>query len=220
MGWCGRAHLSAGGLGACRGARRALAAMMTPRPLARPIRWHRSQTRPVDHDGSSRRRVVIVGAGAFGLVAAWHMAKRGDAARIVVLDEGEFASGATGRNGAGFRMQWASSSTSGSPGKHPFLRDRRRDARLSARDRAFKQDGYLVLAHSEKAFERLESAVHTQHRFGVPERNARSRRMLPPDGPAARSQPPRRRLVLPQGRQRLAVPLARRAIAGFPPSRR
>ena len=31
-----------------------------------------------------------------------------------------------------------------------------------------KQDGYLVLAHSEKTLKHLQSAIDTQHRFGVP----------------------------------------------------
>ena len=50
--------------------------------------------------------VLIVGAGAYGLSSAWWMARRRSGARILVVDEGEFASGASGRNGAGFRMQW------------------------------------------------------------------------------------------------------------------
>jgi glycine/D-amino acid oxidase-like deaminating enzyme len=33
--------------------------------------------------------VLIVGAGAFGLSCAWHMARRDAGARILVLDEGE-----------------------------------------------------------------------------------------------------------------------------------
>src|SRR5581483_4531697 len=50
--------------------------------------------------------VLIVGAGAYGLSCAWWMAKRRTGASIMVVDQGEFASGASGRNGAGFRMQW------------------------------------------------------------------------------------------------------------------
>ncbi len=50
--------------------------------------------------------VLVVGAGAYGLSCAWWMARRRTGARILVVDEGEFASGASGRNGAGFRMQW------------------------------------------------------------------------------------------------------------------
>ena len=50
--------------------------------------------------------VLIIGAGAYGLSCAWSMAKKRSGARILVVDAGEFASGASGRNGAGFRMQW------------------------------------------------------------------------------------------------------------------
>jgi len=55
---------------------------------------------------SAKFDVLIIGAGAYGLSCAWWMAKRRTGARILVVDEGEFASGASGRNGAGFRMQW------------------------------------------------------------------------------------------------------------------
>src|SRR5580704_15282146 len=112
--------------------------------------------------------VLIVGAGAFGLSCAWWMSKRRDGSRILVVDEGEFASGATGRNGAGFRMQW---------GLELNIRLCQESIRFfeNAADEldyppgiALKQDGYLVLAHSEKALEVLRSAVGTQHLFDVP----------------------------------------------------
>jgi sarcosine oxidase subunit beta len=112
--------------------------------------------------------VLIVGAGAYGLSCAWWMAKRQTGARILVIDEGDFASGASGRNGAGFRMQWGLEL----------------NIRLCQESIAFfetaaeqldypggielKQDGYLVLAHSDKAFATLKSVLPTQHRLGVP----------------------------------------------------
>jgi sarcosine oxidase subunit beta len=112
--------------------------------------------------------VLIVGAGAFGLASAWWMSKRGDGTRILVIDEGEFASGASGRNGAGFRVQW---------GLELNIRLCQESVRFfeNAAEEldyppgiALKQDGYLVLAHSEKALRSLTAAVETQHRFGVP----------------------------------------------------
>jgi sarcosine oxidase subunit beta len=112
--------------------------------------------------------VLIVGAGAYGLACAWWMARRRTGARILVVDEGEFASGASGRNGAGFRMQWGMEC----------------NIRLSQESIAFfetaaeeldypagielKQDGYLVLAHSERAFATLGSCLSIQHELGVP----------------------------------------------------
>jgi sarcosine oxidase subunit beta len=112
--------------------------------------------------------VMIIGAGAFGLSCAWWMSKREDGHRILVVDEGEFAGGASGRNGAGFRMQWGLE-------LNIRLCQESIDFFENAAERldykpgiALKQDGYLVLAHSEKALASLESAVATQHRFGVP----------------------------------------------------
>jgi sarcosine oxidase, subunit beta len=112
--------------------------------------------------------VLIVGAGAYGLSSAWWMAKRQSGARILVVDEGEFASGASGRNGAGFRMQWGLE-----------LNIRLCQESLQFFETAIehldykqgielKQDGYLVLAHSDKAFATLGSVLPTQHRLGVP----------------------------------------------------
>lgn len=112
--------------------------------------------------------VLVVGAGLYGLSCAWWMAKRRTGARIMVLDEGEFASGASGRNGAGFRMQWGLEL----------------NVRLCQESVAFfesaaeqldyptgfelKQDGYLVLAHSQAALANLEASLKVQHRYGVP----------------------------------------------------
>jgi sarcosine oxidase, subunit beta len=112
--------------------------------------------------------VLIVGAGAFGLACAFFMSKRREGSRILVVDEGEFAGGASGRNGAGFRMQW------GLELNIRLCQESIRFFENAAEELdyppgiALKQDGYLVLAHSEKALANLDSAVRTQHRFGVP----------------------------------------------------
>jgi len=112
--------------------------------------------------------VLVIGAGAYGLSCAWWMAKRRTGARILVLDEGEFASGASGRNGAGFRMQWGldlnirlCQESIGFFETAPEQLDYPRGIEL-------KQDGYLVLAHSPKALATLRSSLEIQHRYGVP----------------------------------------------------
>jgi sarcosine oxidase subunit beta len=133
--------------------------------------------------------VLIVGAGAFGLSCAWWMSKRCDGSRILVVDEGEFAGGASGRNGAGFRMQW------GLELNIRLCQESIRFFETAAAELDYppgiglKQDGYLVLAHSEKALKTLEAAVRTQHRFGVPSE------ILDPDECI--------RMVPPLGRERL-----------------
>lgn len=50
--------------------------------------------------------IVIIGAGVNGASAAFHLAERG-AGRIVVLDRGPFAAGATGKSGALVRCHYA-----------------------------------------------------------------------------------------------------------------
>jgi sarcosine oxidase subunit beta len=129
--------------------------------------------------------VLIVGAGAFGLSCAWWMSKRRDGSRILVVDEGEFAGGASGRNGAGFRMQW------GLELNIRLCQESIRFFETAAAELDYppgiglKQDGYLVLAHSEKALKTLEAAVGTQHRFGVPSEildPAECIKMVPPLG--------------------------------------
>ena len=112
--------------------------------------------------------VLIIGAGAYGLSCAWWMAKRRTGARILVVDEGEFASGASGRNGAGFRMQW------GLDLNIRLCQESIRFFETAAEQLDYpggielKQDGYLVLAHSPKALATLRSSLEIQHRYGVP----------------------------------------------------
>ena len=106
--------------------------------------------------------IVIVGAGAYGLSCAFHIFELDPKAKVMVLDAGEFASGASGRNGAGFRMQWA----------------REFNIRLSQESIRFfedavqcldypdgidlKQDGYLMLAHSEASMAQLQKGYEMQ----------------------------------------------------------
>ena len=53
-----------------------------------------------------KRHVIIVGAGISGVSIAYHLAKKG-VKDILVIDQGYFTNGATGRCGAGIRQQWA-----------------------------------------------------------------------------------------------------------------
>src|SRR5579871_1913573 len=112
--------------------------------------------------------VLIVGAGAYGLSCAWWMAKRRSGHRILVVDEGEFSSGASGRNGAGFRMQWGLELNIRLCQESLAFFENAEELLDYPQGIELKQDGYLVLAHSEKAFATLESVLPTQHRLGVP----------------------------------------------------
>jgi sarcosine oxidase, subunit beta len=112
--------------------------------------------------------VLIIGAGAYGLSCAWWMAKRRSGARILVVDEGEFASGASGRNGAGFRMQWGLDLNIRLCQESTQFFENAAEQLEYPRGIELKQDGYLVLAHSEKAMATLKGSLEIQHRYGVP----------------------------------------------------
>ena len=116
----------------------------------------------------SNADVLIVGAGAYGLACAWSMSQRDPRARILVLDAGEFASGATGRNGAGFRMQWALEfNIRLNQESIQFFEEV--EERLDYPDGIdLRQHGYLLLAHSEGAMSALRNGIELQHAFGVP----------------------------------------------------
>jgi sarcosine oxidase subunit beta len=49
--------------------------------------------------------IVIIGGGISGAAAAYELAKRG-LKNIVLIEKGYLSGGATGRCGAGVRMQW------------------------------------------------------------------------------------------------------------------
>ena len=73
-----------------------------------------------------------------------------------------------------------------------------------------KQDGYLVLAHSQNALDKLNASIAIQHRYQVPSELLDAdacMKMVPSPG----SEPPGRRHLLRQGRQCIAFPLAGRA---------
>ncbi|MGE0748971.1 MAG: NAD(P)/FAD-dependent oxidoreductase [Variibacter sp.] len=112
--------------------------------------------------------VLVIGAGAYGLSCAWWMAKRRTGAEILLVDQGEFASGASGRNGAGFRMQWGLELNIRLCQESILFFENAAEELDYPRGIELKQDGYLVLAHSEKAYRNLQAAVVTQNSFGVP----------------------------------------------------
>lgn len=112
--------------------------------------------------------ILVVGAGAYGLSCAWWMAKRRSGARIMVVDQGEFASGASGRNGAGFRMQWGLDLNIRLCQESTNFFETAAEQLDYPRGIELKQDGYLVLAHSEKALAKLNASIDIQHRYGVP----------------------------------------------------
>ena len=116
-----------------------------------------------------RSQVAVVGAGITGLSVAWHLLQRGFT-DVSVIEKAGVGAGASGVQPGGVRQQWATAVNCLLARESlAFHRDAR--ARLGARlELRFRPCGYLFLAHSQDALERLASAVELQNALGVPSR--------------------------------------------------
>jgi sarcosine oxidase, subunit beta len=118
-------------------------------------------------DPPARAEVAVIGAGVMGLAIAYNLAARGGKG-IVVLDAHTLAWGASGRNGGGVRQQWSTElnvrlmQESMEICAH-FARDMRINVWM-------RRGGYLFLAQSEAAAERLARHVALQNRCDLPTR--------------------------------------------------
>jgi sarcosine oxidase subunit beta len=112
--------------------------------------------------------ILIIGAGAYGLSAAWWMGERDTGARIVVVDASEFGGNGTGSCGAGVRMQWGLElSISLMIESIAFFEDA--EKRLDYPDGIeFKQEGYLMLARDADMLSDFQANVARQNALGVP----------------------------------------------------
>jgi sarcosine oxidase, subunit beta len=115
----------------------------------------------------ARADVVVVGAGVMGLAIAYNLAARGRH-RIVVLDEHYLAWGASGRNGGGVRQQWSTEMN---------VRLMQESIEICARFAEemginvwMRRGGYLFLARTKAAADRLARNVELQNRCDLPTR--------------------------------------------------
>lgn len=113
--------------------------------------------------------VVVIGGGVVGCSTAYNLAKLG-AGKVVVLEKSYLASGATGRCGAGMRMQWGSETNcllSRESVKMLSNLAERLDVDV---DIEFTQNGYLLPAYTEKMAEQFKQNLIMQNRLGIPAR--------------------------------------------------
>lgn len=114
-----------------------------------------------------KTNVLIIGAGITGLSVAWHLAKEG-IKDIVVLDQGYFMNGATGRNGAGIRTQW-STQLNCLLAKHSVEFFEKGEELLNYEGSLdFKQNGYLLLSSDEIEHAQFEKNVALQNSLEIP----------------------------------------------------
>jgi sarcosine oxidase, subunit beta len=111
--------------------------------------------------------VAIIGAGITGLSIAFHLRERTDA-QIVVYDRDGVGAGASGVQPGGVRQQWGTRVNCVMARESlRFYRDVA--GRLEARgDPGFRACGYLFLAHTDAALDRLRANVRLQQVLGIP----------------------------------------------------
>lgn len=116
----------------------------------------------------SRRDVVVVGAGIVGLSVAFHL--RASGASVRVVDRAGVGAGASGVQPGGVRQQWGTRMNC-LLAQESLRFYAHAVERLQMRvDPGFRKCGYLFLAHSKSALERLQVNVALQNSLGVPSR--------------------------------------------------
>jgi sarcosine oxidase, subunit beta len=110
---------------------------------------------------------VVIGGGVIGCSTAYNLAKQG-IGKVILLEKNYLASGATGRCGAGFRLQWGtrancllSKASVGMYRQLPELLDMPGDIE-------FKQNGYLLLAYTDKMVEQFRKNLALQNSLDIP----------------------------------------------------
>lgn len=115
---------------------------------------------------SKTAEVVIIGGGIIGCATAYHLAKLG-VKDIVVLEKHYLASGSTGRCGAGVRQQWGLKMNILLARESIKAFETLNEELDTGLDIEFKQEGYLMLAYTEKMVEQYKKNVTLQRSLGV-----------------------------------------------------
>jgi len=115
-----------------------------------------------------RADVVVVGAGITGLSIAWHLRARGIDA--LVLERTGIGSGASGVQPGGVRQQWGTRVNCLLARESVRFYREATELLDSPVELRFRACGYLFLAHSDIALERLRANVELQNELGVPSR--------------------------------------------------
>lgn len=117
----------------------------------------------------NKASVVIIGGGISGCSIAWNLAKRG-VKDVVVLERGYLCSGATGRCGAGVRMQWGTDMNCKLSRSSISFYEQANELLAYDGDVEFKQKGYLLIADTQREMEQFKKNLAVQHRYGIPSR--------------------------------------------------
>ncbi|WP_031513897.1 NAD(P)/FAD-dependent oxidoreductase [Desulfofalx alkaliphila] len=112
---------------------------------------------------------VVIGGGIIGCSTAYNLAKMG-LKKVVLIEEKYIASGATGRCGAGMRMQWGTEPNAVLARDSVAMYETLEEELEYDDSIELKQEGYLLLAYNEKMVEQFHKNLGLQHKLGIPSR--------------------------------------------------
>jgi sarcosine oxidase, subunit beta len=114
-----------------------------------------------------KKHIIIVGAGISGVSIAYHLAIKG-VKDILVIDQGYFTNGATGRCGAGIRQQWATKMNCIMAKKSMEFFENAEKILAYEDSIELKQEGYLILATTKEEEKQFSKNVKLQNELGIP----------------------------------------------------
>lgn len=117
----------------------------------------------------NKASVVIIGGGVIGCSIAYNLAKLG-MKDVVVLEKKFLAAGSTGRCGAGVRQQWGTEMNCLLAKESMKIFENMNEILQTKRDIELKQEGYLLLAYSDKEMDQFKENMELQHRLEIPSR--------------------------------------------------
>ncbi len=104
-----------------------------------------------------------------GLAVAYNLARRG-MDDIVLLEKSYLGSGATGRCGAGIRQQWGTEMNCKLARASMDIFENMEERLKVDQDIGLKQQGYLLLAYSEKEMAQFRKNIELQNSLDIPSR--------------------------------------------------
>lgn len=113
--------------------------------------------------------IVVIGGGVIGCSIAYQLAKLG-AGSVAVIEKQYLASGATGRCGAGVRMQWGTQTNCLLSRDSIRMLEKLPELLDVDIDIEFDQGGYLLVAYTDKMVDQFKKNLILQNSLSIPSR--------------------------------------------------